>query len=457
MSHRTAYRYQFGMPKLVLPGSFAYQEEELKIASLVDDPDLLRKVAGSPVVAEWGDIEPIKNHSLVHLIALGATEYTGCNCNGDGFKQAFCKRSHPSFLEYGALYRDHKSKDYSKRSGDIIKTAWNDDMGRVELLVAAHHDKCADFLADIEAGKRRDVSMGFDCEYDVCEICKHKAKTRKEYCQHVKKNASAPFGMGRVLPDGRRCFVDNPAGVWNDISIVPTGADRIAQHLRKVAGLDDVEVTGSAELAEDFIGTPDTIGKLALAAKLSAMEKIVPVSVFRPADKKLRLEPKVAHALRDASPARMFAQLAQSNVVLDSNSFFQLTMGDKFAEVEQYLPSVTYYSTRLYSILDADQDRLNNVCEMQMYDAAKTAGALLSDRDSVGVRRTYGLDSECVEYSLKTAAISGERIDQSEVLPVNHPVVSALLDEYAAYKLAALLAIGAYDNTPALGVATMIG
>ena len=112
MSHsRKAYVFQ-GMPKLVLPGSFDFHED-MKLASLVDDPDILKKVAGSPVVAMWGDVEPIKGHSLVHLRALGATEYTGCNCNGDGFKAAFCQSSHPSFIEYGALYRDHQAKDLS--------------------------------------------------------------------------------------------------------------------------------------------------------------------------------------------------------------------------------------------------------------------------------------------------------------------------------------------------------
>ena len=84
--------------------------------------------------------------------------------------------------------------------------------------------------------------MGFDCAYDVCQICKKASKTRKEYCEHVRKNASFPYGMGRILPDGRRCFVDNPEGVWNDISIVPTGADRTAQWLRKAAGLDDLSL-----------------------------------------------------------------------------------------------------------------------------------------------------------------------------------------------------------------------
>lgn len=454
---RTAYCYRH-MPKLILPGSFDYgqEHEELKLASLVDDPDVLRKCASSPVVAEWGDIEPIKGHSMVHLLSHGATEYTGCNCNGDGFKAAFCESSHPTFLEYGALYRDHKSKDYSKRFGDIIKTAWNPDMGRVELLVAASHDKCADFLADIEGGKRRDVSMGFDCAYDVCNTCGNKAKTRKEYCDCVKKTARAPYGMGRILPDGRKCFVDNPEGVWNDISIVPTGADRTAQWLRKAAGLDETEHVGGAELAEQVLGSPELLAKQALAAKISAMEKIIPTTTFRPKDKKLKLEQKVANQLREAAPSRMFAQLAEANVVLDSSSFFYLTMGDKIAELEPYLDSVSYHAGALFSRLDRDQDRLNAVCENSVYDAAKTA-ALLSDRDASLVRQQYGLDSAHIEWSLKQASITGERLESSHMLAASHPVVAALLNEYASYKLAALAAMDAIDNTLALGMSIMLG
>lgn len=439
---RGPYIFEF-MPKLILSSSCELEDVfGLKVATIVDDPDVLRKTAGSKVVDMWGEIKPMKNASLIHLIAMGAHERTGPNRNGDSFKAAFLRENHPTFKTHGALYKDHLNKDYEKRYGDVEKTAFNDDMDRAELLVSARHDKCADWLDDIERGKRVDFSMGFDCEYDVCSICEKKSKTRKEYCEHVKKGAKAPFGMNRILEDGRKCYVDNPKGKFNDISKVGTGADMIAQHLRKVAGFEDPEAMSSAEMFELFGDKTATVAqslKVAIAHKCSRMEKLVPMSNYRPDRGTVRISEKVANKLREASPSVMFAELAKIGAVLDFREFFKLAMGDRFHEIESTVDRAEPFVGRCFSDLADDSTRLARVCDNEHYDCAKTAGVLLNDFERAELIENFSIVPEYADQRAVKTALYGEPICPQESL-VSRPAgpVTYLLDEYAAYKVAAL-------------------
>lgn len=433
------YQFQF-MPKLILGGSFHFQDEDLPYVSIVDDPDVLRKTASSQVVHEWGEITPKKNASLIHLIALGAHETTGPNRNGDAFRTNFLKQAHPTFKKHGALYRNHKSKDYSARDGDIEKTAFHDAMGRAELLVSANHDKCADWLSDLEKGKRVDFSMGFDCEYDECSKCGHLAPTRKDYCEHVKRGAAEPYGMGRILPDGTLCHVFNDKGVFNDISKVGVGADMIAQSLRKVAGLDE-EIIGGADLMEQLF--PDVslekyATKIALATKLSRMEKQVPaLGILRDKETKAISE-KLAAQLRGLSAQAMFGELAKLGCLLPARDLFSLVMGDRFYEIEPYVDEMEKVAHRAFSYVTSSDQLLRSVCANKSYECGKIAHEALATDDQQDLFLAFGMDIDLAEERLVKTAMSGSRfVDLLEPADVSEPA-RKLLEEYAAYKLAAL-------------------
>ena len=310
------------MQKRVDCDSFNYGTD-LPLVHIADDKDVLRKTASSSVVDQWGDIEPIKGHTLIHLTALGDYETTGFNHNADGFRAAFCKKAHPTFIKNGALYRNHKAEK-GKEEGYVVKTAHNDNMGRTELLVAANHNKCADWLSDIEANRPVKFSMGFNCTApgDECSICGHMAANRKHYCEHTKKGAAAPYGMGRILPDGRKVGVFNDHGYWNDISRVPVGADAIAMDLRKIASFQPDEVIGGAEMAELYnmkLAAPD-IDREILAHKISNIEKRVDMAGFAtpfiPSGKQRKMSKVDVDALRNAKVAAMFGQLSKTGAVL---------------------------------------------------------------------------------------------------------------------------------------------
>jgi hypothetical protein len=806
--------YQFRyMPKLILAGSFNH-DDEWGVATIVDDPDVLKKSASSKVVDEWGEIEPKKNASLIHLVALGAHEATGTNQNGDSFTEEFLKKAHPTFKKHGALFRDHKAKDFRKKEGDVEKTAYNDDMRRAELLVSADHDKCADWLGEIEKGKRVDFSMGFDCVADHCSICDNRAPTRKDYCfvpgteitigdgsvkpielievgdavmdaggnptkvvqlfkhnvdedlvvlkgslfqqelivtdnhpvlalpaemgrfynidnalygtkinkdplcevegfesflcppafvdagkmrqkdfifapvlqiddsvwdgfcdeeeawiyglftaegsfakdkdgarvsiqfslhqketwiierlqsyfkkrydrdvktysretskgisvrihsreaalvffevcgeyatqktiderffhapeairrsllegiyagdghiyfergsdklpysrinsasknlirqlwhltsqmgcfnyvghavqvggptnrtnksdswylassflgddkaqsggkgwfggmavghlrevsrvrhcgpvfnfeteshtyvangiavhncDHVKKGAKAPYGMGKILPDGRKCFVFNPEGVFNDISKVGTGADMIAQNLRKVAGVDGEELIGGAELME--IVFPDVLlekfaAKMALAQKMSRMEKIIPVTTIRNNKTEKLISSKTANKLRAMPAGMMFGELAKAGCLLPLRDFFSLVMGDISPEMESIIDESEKVASLALTHAVSSDKVLQDVCSNKSYECSKVALSSLNSDEFGDLSFNFGLDEDLVNERLLKQAMTGSRsIAPCSLSEVSLPALK-MLEEYAAYKLAVL-------------------
>jgi hypothetical protein len=427
------------MDKIIFNDAFDFGD--IQLATIADDPAVMRKCASSAVVDQWGRIDPIKDHTIIHLIAVGDFEKTGANRNGDAFRADVNRRMHDTFRKHGALYRDHKSEDYNKRNGDVIKTAYNEEMGRIELAVACHHEKCAHFLPLIEKGQPVSFSMGFKCAYDECSKCGHRAKTRADYCKHVQKNASHPYGMGRILPDGSKCFVFNPEGYYNDISDVPVGAEPIAMDLRKVAGLTDGEVIGGAELAEQYFMTSGSINqaKLAMARKAAEIEKrIEMIGQGIKSSRKRTLTKCATDLLRSAPPAEMFLELAKIGAVLPLVDFYQLMFGPEFDSCSEIIHKTAAFETTAFSKIVSDQSRLNAVCSNQTYDPADRSHFRITKSAEREIAVEYSIDPDlaearaCKRASIGNTALAADSSTQQ---------TDYLLDQYCAYKLAALTTI----------------
>jgi hypothetical protein len=91
-----------------------------------------------------------------------------------------------------------------------------------------------DLYSRIQNGEFPDSSMGSRVPYDRCSICGNKARNPAEYCSHVSQSAMPPYGMGKLLPDGRRCGVYNDQPRFFDDSFVFTGAERSAKVMANV-------------------------------------------------------------------------------------------------------------------------------------------------------------------------------------------------------------------------------
>jgi len=235
-------------------------------------------------------VEPKPGMSVVLVLALGAYETYDLNRNGDGFNEfpfktgfkptcgccqtdgAWVTQSeilpnhYKSFEEHGKIYRHHQNKDPLKACGDVLKSFWNPQMHRVELLLGLRNELAPDLAERIASGEYPAVSMGCRIKYDVCTICGHKAPTRKQYCDHLK------FGMRQVTPSGLRAGALNPSPKFFDISFVVKPADLTGYMMKKVADDGAYVVRTSSELGEYLDAMEE---KRAAIRKLADIDKIV--------------------------------------------------------------------------------------------------------------------------------------------------------------------------------------
>lgn len=231
-----------------------------------------------PDVMNFVDEEVGKSHPLddrfIYIIAsnMGAGETWGSNVNADRFlRQELAPRNKmwgtQTFLDAG-IFKHHVNKDKKKSYGDIIYVTFAPAplyMDRVESVVAIDRERAAKVGAEdvcdrIDRGEFPSWSMGARVKYDVCTFCGNKAKTRKDYCVHMRKYPNVILTAQHLRnPDfkgmqqnhiGLRVCVDNPRPRFFDFSQVWVGAAAEAKTLLKVA---HGNVLLSADIADMII------------------------------------------------------------------------------------------------------------------------------------------------------------------------------------------------------------
>ena len=239
----------------------------------------LHKVASikSPAMDYINSIEPEEGKSIVLIVGLGDHETYGPNRNGDGFpskpvpgkiasEQVLPK--HYQSYDNAHVYEHHANTDPSKAIGRVKKAFWNPHMRRVEVVEDFTHSKAPRLLEKIAAGDYPAKSMGCRIKYDVCTNCSNKARTRAEYCDHLK------YAMNEIDPNsGIQNAALNPSPDFFDSSWVIRPADRTGYMLKKIAAEAPYEIrTSSYELGElrDAI-----VEKAAAIAKAADIEKIL--------------------------------------------------------------------------------------------------------------------------------------------------------------------------------------
>lgn len=251
------------------------------------------KYASEDIWGKLSEIKPEPGKTIIMVLAMSANEYYGPNRNGDAFSEGPVELNgqmlvrpgeelpkHHKTFEDAHFFRHHVNKDPLKAMGDVIQSAYNWMMHRVELLCRLDNEKARDTIERIEGGGFPGVSMGCKIDYDVCSICGNKAPTRQQYCDHV--NGRDPrFGMNALLPDGQRCFVYNPSPRFFDISEVFKPADRIGYTIKKVAYEAPYEVKLAADLGAKVA---DLSEKQALLGKLSVIDKVIRGVAGKPED-----------------------------------------------------------------------------------------------------------------------------------------------------------------------------
>lgn len=270
--------------------------------ALFGSAGVFEKTAGAPAFADWdtGDAlrkyiktitkEDRKKYCYTLVNALGAGEYYGSNINSDYFPWNSLAHEgedygYKTFEYFAHAFQHHKNKDPSRAFGIPVLSVLNHPMKRVELIVRLDRAKSKAEGADglitrIDAGDFPDVSMGCRVPFDVCSVCRHKSKTKDDYCEHMRppEELRHIYGPNRILFDGRKIFVFNFTPKFFDISFVFIGADKTAKVMAKLASRGDQLCMGdvctidrpSADVAED-VGpkkdwlSPSTLQKVASA------------------------------------------------------------------------------------------------------------------------------------------------------------------------------------------------
>ena len=110
---------------------------------LIEDPgsNLIKKAADTIFGCDYEALRPDKNHVGIHTIALGDSERYPMNRNGDLFPKLACERYHHTFVKNGHVFRNHDNRDPEKAIGTIVKSAYNEPMGRIELFLHVNKEK----------------------------------------------------------------------------------------------------------------------------------------------------------------------------------------------------------------------------------------------------------------------------------------------------------------------------
>lgn len=392
-----------GMIKVIPPGSFDFGDTT---ARLVDahsrgvDRGWMQKRA-AVFTREIAELRPEPHHSLIHLISMGSMEAYGFNRNADGFneKSANFKLDngkiiklagglmdyHPTFMKYGHVYKHHKNDDPAKSIGSIKAAAYNPEMRRGELIISVPHGlEWDDDLQKLANGKDVPFSMACKVAYDICTACGNRARTRKEYCDHLRDN------MSDITKQGNFIGAINDMPAFFDISKVIRPADRIAWSIQKVASLDLVKV-GGAELAEMMcvsapileIGTDEYSRKLAAADKLAAIEKQVEGLAHGSDNGHLKalaagcprggLDDAAIRTLRTAPLNGALHSLGEAKVALAVGDFFRLVMGpEKYGSMADSIPMVESMLPGMFNRLSKSGE-IGECAADSTYDSLHTA------------------------------------------------------------------------------------
>lgn len=198
------------------------------LCTLVDgDSRNIKKASSSVVSREMLEAcKPDKDHFLIHLVALGDAERYGPNRNADAFSKKACEERHDTFVTNGSFYREHRHHNKEESIGIVKASAYNEEMGRIELAIWGNKKKASEEWDLAKEGKPLSFSMSCSVKYDVCNACGHKAKSDNDRCEHIK------YARNQYI-DGHKkyAFMWNPDPVFFDISRVKKPADRIAHHI----------------------------------------------------------------------------------------------------------------------------------------------------------------------------------------------------------------------------------
>ena len=441
---------------------------------LIQDPAKLVKSAASTIFGcGYDELMPDKDHVGIHVVALGDFEHYGANRNGDSFPKRACIDHHATFVTHGHVFIGHNNHDPENAVGKIVKSAFNEPMGRIELFMHVDKDKAASQLHRLEKEGTHPFSMACKVPFDRCNSCNclRKSAADPNQCAHVRDQ------LGHTLADGTLICTHNDTPTFFDDSFVDRPADRIAWHL-KVAS--ENQIMDSVKLAEaEGIWVPDELEydipgyqrKLDILKKLAEAEVQFLTLIASPhrethRDKYMwELQKAAAYDLDDATigslrnigPERLFDSLAHAGVVLSAPLFYKYALGiDYGAMAPDMAHMLEYIRSGLFNRL-YKTGAYQRICRNVYFDVDMEKGA------AYGIRQTMD-ETKSVANVAAAGAYIGQDVDgriitatvcdrkpELAVLTMsksaeNNPGAERAAEIYAAYKVSAIDSVLAYHK-----------
>lgn len=410
--------------KLIQSGSFDFDEP---VARVLNTSARNVKLAGFAKAAgiealfpQLASCTPPENHTVVHVIAVGDSERWGPNRNCDSFSRSDNVRKHRTFVDLGHVFRNHKNQDPSLKIGDVLASAHNDQMDRIELVLALDNEKCRDDIQKMDADNYGGVSMGSRQAKDVCSFCGHEAKTASAHCNHVK------YHLGEVAEDGTKIAMLNPDPNYFDISLVWKPADRVAYALRKIAS--PAGVLGGHDLAREYGMAHDSVKRASLE-RIASILKTQPaqIRIVRPGNLEALPKSMLKAACSRHGTSAVIGYLHKHGFMLSPADFGELVLnipGDKMDA------ACSCFSRPIDEMLEDEQE----IPECMSGDQHR---ADFVDPDVVDDMLTshISMDAKPVrERAMKVVIIQPEHAKVAQYTDI--PELQGLADLYAHYKLA---------------------
>jgi hypothetical protein len=260
-----------------IDSSFFNEEPVVTILDLGSAEKMVKSAADARINTFVSDLKPEIGKIYVHILAMGAGEYYGANRNADFFPEENLIKCHDTFRTSPAhIFKHHVNKNPDIAIGKVIFSIYNERMHRVEIIAWIDTNKGWDVVEKIERGEFPATSMACHTPFDTCSICHNKARSRNEYCSHLRGE------LGKIHHNGEKTMAINDGPLkFFDMSVVFKPADVTSSVLQKVAYSKQADApVGSAEAAE-MIGLLD---KASAVNKISSLIKEIEGTVVGSAD-----------------------------------------------------------------------------------------------------------------------------------------------------------------------------
>jgi len=430
------------------------------------DKDQLQKIASSTTII---DIKPVKGHSFVHLITMGAGEYYGANVNADFFneKEGTVTFPHPcpgvsptmeldgglmkyhhTYMEHGGVYHNHNnSKKGFAKEGSIAFEMYNTKMHRGEVIVDLEDSKWTQTLQKLANGEPVLWSMGCSVPFDICSDCGTKARNLNQRCPCLR------FDKLGIDKEGHQKVAINDRPCLHDISDVLVPADKIAFGLRKVAsGLNYNQVFINSEENKGLYIPVSVMNKIAsrkeadrysLIVKLASIEKkllakTVPESETLSEAMEIpeEQEKDIAKKLETSPLSDITSAGRKHRVMLTPKTFVRIVI--KKDDSEPDLSGMDQSLKTVFADMLGD-DNLPEILEDGSYEPGASCSKSVEDKVK-GLSADLSIDPEAVQKRVIKVALKPKKNLEKKARADEPPTEAAklLAREYAKYQLSFL-------------------